>query len=150
LISTPTTESESEVERPNNDVDASTDSAYSYTLVEREQFSESTMMRIYLYIYDADTKESLSGYNLRILQNGEEWPIYSGRSSEGPPALSWPFQSPRQRSYNFKVELPDIEPEGIWSLQLIDEDDNPVGLESIFVLNEDEPNRELYVSYARE
>ena len=123
---------------------------YSYDLIEREQFSESSMVRIYLYIYDAATKESLSDYTLRILQNGTEWPIYSGTSSDGPPAVTWPFQDTRQRSQNFKVELPDVAPAGIWSIQLLNPDGNPVGLEAIFALSEDDPNRELYISYARQ
>jgi len=123
---------------------------YSYKLIEREQFSESNMVRIYLYIYDATTKESLSDYRLQILQNGTEWPIYSDRSSSGPPAVTWPFQEARQRPQNFKVELPDVPPEGIWSIQLLDPNDNAVGLEAVFVLDQDEPNRELYISYTRQ
>ena len=119
---------------------------FTFDLRNQEQFAETGMVRIYLYVYSGN--DALAGYSLRIFHNGAELPV-EGTSFAGQPALTWPFQDARQRYQNFKVEFPDVEPAGVWEVQLIDSSGNPVGPTATFTLASDDPQQELYVRYER-
>src|SRR5690606_12780046 len=104
---------------------------FTFDLRNQEQFAETGMVRIYLYVYSGN--DALAGYSLRISHDGAELPV-EGTSFAGQPALTWPFQDARQRYQNFKVEFPDVGPTGVWEVQLIDSSGNPVGPATTFTL----------------
>lgn len=118
----------------------------SFSLIAKEQFAESNLVRVYLYVYDENS--ALAGYSLRILKDGREIPV-SAQSFGGQPAFTWPFQDARQRYQNLKVEIPDEPPAGAWSVQLIDPQGRPVGPIAEFTLDSNDPQQELYVRYER-
>ena len=101
-------------------------------------------MRIYLYVHADDV--GLPDYSLRVARNNTELPI-STLSTAGPPGFTWPFQDARQRSQNWKVELPNITPEGLWQLQLVDSTGNIVGPAATYRLGAADTELELYVRY---
>lgn len=120
--------------------------ASSFELVAKEQFPESNLVRIYLYVYDGTN--ALAGYKLRILKDGREIPV-SAQSFGGQPAFTWPFQDARQRYQNLKIEIPDEPPAGTWVVQLIDPQGAAVGPAAEFSLQANDPQQELYVRYER-
>ena len=117
-----------------------------FDLETQEQFPETGVVRIFLYVYSGNS--ALEGYTLRVTKDGTELPV-EGSSFGGQPAFTWPFQDPRQRFQNFKVEYPDTEPQGTWQIQLIDNTGAIVGPPAIFTLNSNDPQQELYVRYAQ-
>jgi SH3-like domain-containing protein len=117
-----------------------------FDLETQEQFPETGLVRIFLYVYSGNS--ALEGYSLSVTKDGAALPV-EGTSFGGQPAFTWPFQDPRQRFQNFKVEYPDTEPEGTWQIQLIDNTGAPVGPPATFTLNSDDPQQELYVRYAQ-
>lgn len=122
-----------------------TATALSFDLVVQEQFPESTLVRIFLYVYDKDT--GLEGYSLQVKRDGAELRIKQ-TSFGGSPGLTWPIADVRQRSQNMKVEFPGIAPAGQWVVQLT-KDGTPVGPPATFTLTANEPNQELYVRYQK-
>lgn len=119
----------------------------SFLLETQEQFPESAAVRIFLYVYTGNS--ALEGYSLRVTKDGNEMPV-EGSSFGGQPALTWPFQDPRQRFQNFKVEYPDTPPQGVWQVQLVNAEGVPVGPTATFTLSANDPQQELYVRYARQ
>lgn len=117
-----------------------------FELESQEQFPESSLVRIYMYVYG--DSGALAGYGLKVTKNGVELPVNS-QSFGGQPAFTWPFQDARQRYQNLKVELPGEPPAGEWSIQLVDSQSQPVGPPATFTLRENDPNQELYVRYQR-
>lgn len=118
--------------------------AIAFDLRSQEQFPETGLVRIFLYVYSGNN--SLAGYSLRIAHNGTGLPV-EGTSFSGQPAFTWPFQDARQRYQNFKVEFTDIDPAGVWEVQLIDSAGAPAGPTATFTLAENDPQQELYVRY---
>jgi hypothetical protein len=117
-----------------------------FQLIAKEQFPESNVVRVYLYVYDDEN--ALAGYRIRVNKDGREMPS-GAQSFGGQPAFTWPFQDARQRFQNLKVEFPGEPPAGIWTVQLIDSQGIPVGPSAEFSLGDNEPNQELYVRYER-
>jgi hypothetical protein len=120
--------------------------AVNFDLETQEQFPESALVRIFLYVY-ADNS-ALEGYSIRVTKDGTALPV-AATSFGGQPAFTWPFQDPRQRFQNLKVEFPDVEPMGVWQVELVDTTGTVVGPPALFTLNADDPQQELYVRYAR-
>lgn len=123
------------------------DAPVQFQLVAKEQFPESSVVRIFLYVYDKTSKEGAAGYSLKVSKNGVEQTV-SGESFGGRPGLTWPVADPRQRSQNFKVEFPGVAPEGSWEITLV-QNGVAVGTIASFALVANDPNRELYVRYER-
>ena len=117
-----------------------------FELITMEQFPESNLVRIYLYLYE--DSNALAGYRARIVKDGREIPVTT-QSFGGQPAFTWPFQDARQRFQNLKIELPDESPAGNWTIQPLDSEGRPVGPSAEFTLRENDPNQELYVRYER-
>ncbi len=117
---------------------------FTFDLRMQEQFPETGLVRIFLYVYSGNN--SLAGYSLRVVHNGAELPV-EGTSFAGQPAFTWPFQDARQRYQNFKVEFSDVDPAGTWEVQIIDSDGNAVGPSATFTLAANDPQQELYVRY---
>jgi hypothetical protein len=105
------------------------------------------VVRVFLYVYSGNS--ALEGYSLRVTKDGTDLPV-EGSSFGGQPAFTWPFQDPRQRFQNFKVEYPDTPPQGTWQVQLIDNTGATVGPPATFTLSSDDPQQELYVRYAQQ
>jgi hypothetical protein len=118
----------------------------SFDLETQEQFPETSVVRIFLYVYSGNS--ALEGYSLAVTKDGTSQPV-EGSSFGGQPAFTWPFQDPRQRFQNFKVEYADTAPEGVWQVQLIDESGATVGPPATFTLSSNDPQQELYVRYAQ-
>ncbi|HXF60530.1 MAG TPA: hypothetical protein VNK95_02865, partial [Caldilineaceae bacterium] len=117
---------------------------YTFDLRMQEQFPETGLVRVFLYVYSGNN--ALAGYSLRVTKDGVALPV-TGSSFAGQPAFTWPFQDARQRYQNFKAEFPGVSPAGVWELQLIDGDGNAVGPPATFTLSENDPQQELYVRY---
>jgi hypothetical protein len=117
-----------------------------FTLVTQEQFAESTMVRVYAYIYAGS--EALEGYSVRVTHDGKALPV-AEKSFGGQPAFTWPFQDARQRYQNLKVEFVEEPPAGSWVIELVDAQGQSAGPAAQFTLAENDPNRELYVRYER-
>ena len=118
----------------------------SFNLEAQDQFPESALVRIFLYVYAGNS--ALEGYSLRVTKDGAELPV-SGTSFGGQPAFTWPFQDPRQRFQNFKIEFPDTPAQGVWQVQLVDNSGATVGPPATFTLTANDPQQELYVRYAQ-
>jgi uncharacterized protein YraI len=121
--------------------------AFPFALVAQEQFPESNdLVRIFLYVYQGD--QVLPGYSLRVSKDGAELPV--NVMSADASGLTWPIASPRQRFHNMKVEFPNINPGGVWSIELIDGGGVVVGPAATFTLTAGDMNRELYVRYEKQ
>jgi len=144
-VSTPATAGTSEEAAPVTPTTAAVP-ADSFDLETQEQFSEKDVVRIFLYVYSGNS--ALDGYSLRVTKDGTQLPV-DGASFGGQPAFTWPFQDPRQRFQNFKVEFPDASPQGVWQVQIIDSTGATVGPAATFTLTANDANRELYVRYAK-
>lgn len=118
----------------------------SFDLETQEQFPETSVVRIFLYVYSGNS--ALEGYSLAVTKDGASLPV-EGSSFGGQPAFTWPFQDPRQRFQNFKVEYSDTAPAGVWQVQLIDKSGATVGPPATFTLSANDPQQELYVRYAQ-
>ncbi len=117
-----------------------------FELSDQEQFSESELVRIFMYVHDDN--EGLADYSLRVLYNGTELPV-NAVSFGGQPGFTWPFQDARQRSQNWKAEFRDIGPAGTWEVQLLDGSGQLVGPPTTFTLESADLKQELYVQYER-
>jgi hypothetical protein len=120
--------------------------AVNFDLETQEQFPETGVVRIFLYAYAGNS--ALEGYSLSVTKDGAALPV-EGASFGGQPAFTWPFQDPRQRFQNFKVEYPDTPAQGVWQVQLIDSTGATVGPPATFTLTSNDPEQELYVRYAQ-
>lgn len=120
--------------------------AADFILEAQEQFPETSLVRIFLYVYSGNS--ALEGYSLRVTKDGVEMPT-TGVSFGGQPAFTWPFQDPRQRYQNYKVEFSDTSTAGVWQVQIIDSAGNVVGPPASFNLATNDPRQELYVRYVR-
>lgn len=118
-----------------------------FVLERQEQFAETSLVRIFLYVYTGTN--ALEGYGLQVTKDGAPLPS-EGRSFGGQPAFTWPFQDPRQRYQNLKLEFPNVPPAGAWQLQLVDRNGSPTGPVATFTLAANDPNQELYVRYQRQ
>lgn len=117
-----------------------------FDLETQEQFPETGVVRIFLYVYSGNS--ALEGYSLNVTKDGAALPV-EGTSFGGQPAFTWPFQDPRQRFQNFKLEYADTPPQGVWQVQLIDDKGATVGPPATFTLKSNDPQQELYVRYAK-
>lgn len=117
-----------------------------FVLETQEQFPETSLVRVFLYVYAGNS--ALEGYSLRVTKDGAELPV-EGTSFGGQPAFTWPFQDPRQRFQNFKIEFPDTPAQGVWQVQLVDSSGATVGPPASFTLSANDPQQELYVRYAQ-
>ncbi len=117
-----------------------------FILESQEQFPETGQVRAFMYAYAGNS--ALEGYSLRVTKDGVELPT-TGTSFGGQPAFTWPFQDPRQRYQNYKIEFPDTQAAGLWQVQIIDSDGNVVGPPASFSLAANDPRQELYVRYVR-
>lgn len=118
---------------------------FAFDLKLQEQFAETTLVRIYAYVYNQDV-QALSGYSVLVTKDGVELPV--SETSFGPQAgFTWPVAEPRQRFQNLEVEFPDEEPAGTWTVQLIDSSGSPAGPVATFELTANDPQQELYVRY---
>jgi uncharacterized protein YraI len=120
-------------------------STFEFELVAQEQFPETNVVRVFLYVFDG--KGALAGYGLRVVKDGAELPV-EGVSFGPNSAFTWPVADPRQRAQNFKGEFPNQNPAGVWEVQLM-RDGVPVGPPASFTLVAGDQNRELYVRYSR-
>lgn len=118
-----------------------------FDLAGQEQFAESELVRIFMYVHDDSS--SLPDYSLRVVYNGTDLPV-NELSFGGQPGFTWPFQDARQRSQNWKSEFRNIGPAGTWTVQLLDANGVLVGPAAEFVLDEGETEQELYVEYERQ
>lgn len=118
-----------------------------FILERQEQFAETSLVRIFLYVYTGTN--ALEGYSLQVTKDGAPLPS-QGKSFGGQPAFTWPFQDPRQRHQNLKLEFPNVPPAGVWQLQLINPNGSPTGPVATFTLAANDPNQELYVRYQRQ
>ncbi|MCC6454804.1 MAG: SH3 domain-containing protein [Caldilineaceae bacterium] len=121
--------------------------AATFILETQEQFPETGVVRVFLYVYSGNS--ALEGYSLSVTKDGTALPV-EGSSFGGQPAFTWPFQDPRQRFQNFKVEYPETPPQGTWQVQLIDNTGATVGPPATFTLSSNDPQQELYVRYAQQ
>ncbi len=103
-------------------------------------------VRIYAYIYGEDAL-ALEGYTLQVIKDGRSLEVL-GRSSGGLPGETRPGPSPYTRFANLGLAFFEP-PEGEWVVQLVDGAGNPMGPPARFVLEADDPRRELYVRYRR-
>ncbi len=125
---------------------ASTSTAgFDFDLIVQEQFPETKLVRIFLYVYDRDNT-ALEGYNLKVSKDGAEVPVTT--TSAGQSGFTWPVADVRQRFQNLKIEFPSIAAVGTWMIQL-SKDGTPVGPPATFTLKANEPSQELYVRYER-
>ncbi|MCB9137893.1 MAG: SH3 domain-containing protein [Caldilineaceae bacterium] len=121
--------------------------ALTFDLTDQEQFAETTGVRIFLFVSDAEDR-ALGDYSLTVSKNGNALAV-EGASFGGQPGFTWPFQDARQRSQNFKAEFPGEDPAGVWEVQLVDGNGEPAGPAATFELAADDPMQELYVRYKR-
>jgi len=119
----------------------------SFDLIDAEQFAESAGVRVFLFVTD-DGSNALEGYSARITKDGQKQEV-SEVSFGGQPGFTWPFQDARQRSQNWKVEFPNLDPTGVWEIELVDSEGAVAGPKGNFTLPPGEPNLELYLRYER-
>lgn len=117
-----------------------------FMLTEQAQFEERIRPRIFLYVYAGD--EGLAGYTLQVRKDGRDLPVAQS-SIPGVPGYTWPIPNERQRSTNLKVEFPDVNPAGVWEVQLSDATGRTVGPVATFHLQPNDANQEMYVMYRK-
>ena len=120
--------------------------ALPFNLASQEQFPEgNNLVRVFAYVTAGEAPAP--GLTLRISRDGAELPVTGVTSAEA--GLTWPVQNPRQRFQNLKVEFPNVQPGGVWTVQLVDGGGAPLGPAATFTLAAGDMNRELYVRYDR-
>lgn len=80
-----------------------------------------------------------------MARDGAELPVTGVTAAEA--GMTWPVQNPRQRLQNLKVEFPNVQSTGTWTVQLVDGSGTPAGLVATFTLAAGDTNREFYVRY---
>ncbi|MCX6046097.1 MAG: SH3 domain-containing protein [Chloroflexi bacterium] len=118
---------------------------FDFDLIVQEQFPETKLVRIFLYVYDRDNT-ALEGYSLKVTKDGAEVPVTA--TSAGQSGFTWPVADVRQRFQNLKLEFPSVAAVGAWTIQL-SKDGTPVGPAATFTLKANDPSQELYVRYER-
>lgn len=120
---------------------------YAFELEAAEQFPSTVEeVRIYAYVY-AEDSPALAGYSLRVTKDGEPREVLA-TSAGGLPGETRPEPGPYTRFANLGVAFFEP-PAGEWVVQLVDRDGNPVGPPARFMLEPEDPRRELYVRYRR-
>ncbi len=120
--------------------------AFAFNLAAQEQFPEGNdLVRIYLYVYQGD--QAFEGYSLHVSKDGVEVPVSAKSAANA--GFTWPVANPRQRFQNMKVEFPNMQPGGVWEIQLIDGSGAKVGPPAVFNLEPGDPDRELYLRYEK-
>ena len=120
--------------------------SFDFNLVIQEQFEETILPRIYLYVLGGS--EALAGYKVRVKKDGLELP--TNLFTFGPQVQhTWGVDGPRQRFHNLKLEFPTVLGSGIWEVQLLDVTGREVGPLAVFRLKEKEQYQEMYVRYER-
>lgn len=112
-------------------------------LAGQEQFPETNVVRIFLFVYQGT--DALEGYTLRVVKDGVEQTA-DGTSFGGRPGMTWPIADDRQRFQNLKVEFPGVDAAGVWEVTAM-KDGAPAGPSATFTLSAGDPNQELYVRY---
>ena len=119
---------------------------FDFNLVTQEQFEETILPRIYMYVLGGS--EALSGYKARVKKDGLELP--TNLFTFGPQVQhTWGVDGPRQRLHNLKLEFPTVLGSGTWEVQLLDATGREVGPPAVFHLKEKEQYQEMYVRYER-
>ena len=119
-------------------------SEFSFALKSTEQFPETNVVRIFLYVFQ--NGQALPGFSLKVTKDGADIPV--NETSFGPNGgFTWPVESARQRFQNMKVEFPDQSAGGTWIVQLVDGSGAAVGPEATFTLAADDEEQEMYVRY---
>lgn len=119
---------------------------YEFMLAEQAQFEERITPRIHLYVYE--TQEGLGGYMVSVRKDGKGLPA-TAKTAPGMPGITWPIPNERQRYTNLKLEFPNVNPTGVWEIQLLDGNGRPVGPVATFRLQPNDPHQELYVKYRK-
>ncbi len=121
---------------------------YSFALEASEQFPaqvpEAEGVRVYLYVYSL-AEFGLPGYSLRVLWNDNPMAVDT-RSTGGLPKQTRSDPGSSTRLANLQAEFKGPL-KGTWQVQLVDQEGNPAGPPAVFTLQENDPNRELYVRY---
>ncbi len=118
--------------------------ALPFNLASQEQFpEENNLVRIFAYVTAAE--EPAPGLTLRVTRDGAELPVTGVTAAQS--GLTWPVANPRQRFQNLKVEFPNVQSTGVWSVQLVDGSGTPAGPAATFTLAAGDTNREFYVRY---
>lgn len=115
-------------------------------IAEKIQFPEPVTPRIFLFV--SSDGQGIGGYTLRITKDGTDVPVKTV-TFPGQPAFTWPIVNVRQRHHNMKVEFPTLSVAGIWNIQLIDRVGQPVGPPVSFLLEQNDPNQEMYLHYRK-
>ncbi|MBX3013388.1 MAG: hypothetical protein KF832_17845 [Caldilineaceae bacterium] len=118
-----------------------------FALAEQKRFEERITPRLFLYIH-AGT-EGVAGYTVQVRKDGHLLPV-TKMSKGGLPNYTWPQPHARQRYTNLKLEFPDIQPDGLWEVQLFDSQGIPVGPRATFHLQADETHQEMYLAYQQQ
>jgi hypothetical protein len=82
-----------------------------------------------------------------VSKDGVEVPVSAKSAANA--GFTWPVANPRQRFQNMKVEFPNMQPGGVWEIQLIDGSGAKVGPPAVFNLEPGDPDRELYLRYEK-
>ncbi len=118
--------------------------ALPFNLASQEQFPEgNNLVRIFAYVTAGE--KPAPGLTLRVSRDGAELPVTGVTAAES--GLTWPVANPRQRFQNLKVEFPNVQSTGVWSVQLVDGSGTPAGPAATFTLAAGDTNREFYVRY---
>ena len=118
--------------------------ALPFSLANQEQFpEENNLVRIFAYVTAGE--EPAPGLTLRVTRDGAELPVTGVTAAQS--GLTWPVANPRQRFQNLKVEFPNVQSTGVWSVQLVDGGGAPAGPAATFTLAAGDTNREFYVRY---
>jgi hypothetical protein len=122
--------------------------AYDFELEDAEKFPTQGLaedvVRIWLYVY-APGNFGLGDYGMRITNNGVRLESES-LSKAGLPQVTRKGPGPYTRFTNLNVIIVEAQA-GDWEIQLVDENDRPVGPPAEFTLTPDEETREFYVRY---
>lgn len=122
--------------------------SYDFELEDAEKFPTQGLaedvVRIWLYVY-APGSFGLGDYGMRITNNGVRLESKS-LSKAGLPQVTRKEPGPYTRFTNLNVVIVEAQA-GDWEIQLVDENDRPVGPPATFTLTADEETRELYVRY---
>ncbi len=118
--------------------------ALPFTLASQEQFpEENNLVRIFAYVTAGEAPSP--GLTLQVTRDGAELPVTGVTSAQS--GLTWPVANPRQRFQNLKVEFPNVQSTGVWTVQLVDGGGAPAGPAATFTLAAGDTNREFYVRY---
>jgi hypothetical protein len=118
--------------------------ALPFNLAGQEQFPEENNL-VRIFVYATASEKPAPGLTLRVARDGAELPVTGVTAAEA--GMTWPVQNPRQRFQNLKVEFPNVQFTGTWTVQLVDGSGAPAGPAATFTLAAGDTNREFYVRY---